>query len=69
MGEHGRKMGMPLNEFVEQAYEHLCNGKDQIIVGTVGPAGVGGPAEMFFEVIDKRRKVFEWLSKALLGRS
>jgi hypothetical protein len=69
MGDHGRKIGMPLDEFSDKAYELLMTGKDQIIIGTVGPAGAGGPAEMFLEVIEKRRSVFEWLSRIMLGRS
>jgi hypothetical protein len=69
MGDHGRKIGMPLDEFSDKAYELLMTGKDQIIVGTVGPAGAGGTAEMFLEVIEKRRNIFEWLSKIMLGRS
>lgn len=69
MGDHGRKIGMPLDEFSNKAYELLMTGKDQIIIGTVGPAGRGGPAEMFLEVIEKRRTVFEWLSKIMLGRT
>ena len=69
MGDHGRKIGMPLNEFADQAYELLCSGKDQIVIGTVGPQNSGRPAEMFLEVVEKRRFVFEWLSKILLGRS
>ncbi|KAE9368362.1 oxidoreductase [Stipitochalara longipes BDJ] len=68
MGDHGRKIGMPLDEFSDKAFELLRSGKDQIIIGTVGPTGQGGPAEMFLEVIEKRRSVFEWLSKIMLGR-
>jgi hypothetical protein len=69
MGDRGRKIGMPLDEFSNKAYDLLSTGKDQIIIGTVGPAGPGGRAEMFLEVVEKRRSVFEWLSKIMLGRS
>jgi hypothetical protein len=68
MGDQGRRIGMPLDEFSSKAYELLMTGEDQIIIGTVGPAGTGGTAEMFLEVVEKRRTVFEWLSKALLRR-
>ena len=68
MGDRGRSIGMPLDEFSDKAYEGLMAGEDQIIIGTVGLAGEGGPAEMFLEVVEKRRSVFEWLSKMMLGR-
>lgn len=61
-------MGMPLEEFSETAYQELNSGKDTIIIGTVGRPGPDGQAEMFQEVIEKRRKVFDWLSKIILGR-
>jgi hypothetical protein len=67
MGEQGRKIGMPLAEFSDKTYELLETGTDQIIIGTVGPPSTGGQAEMFREVIDKRRSLFEWLSKIILG--
>ena len=60
---------MPLDEISEKAYELVMTGKCQIIIGTVGPAGVGGTAEMLLEVVQKRRVVFEWLSKIKLRRS
>ncbi len=69
MGDRGRSLGMPLDEFSDKAYEGMMAGKDHIIIGTVGPAGSGGPAEMYLEVVEKRRSVFEWLSKIMLGRS
>lgn len=69
MGDHERKIGMPLDEISEKAYELVLTGKGQIIIGTVGPAGVGGTAEMLLEVVGKRRIVFEWLSKIMLRRS
>jgi hypothetical protein len=62
-------MGMPLDEFSEKAYGLLMTGRDQIIIGSIGPAGAVGPAEMFLEVVEKRRSIFEWLSKMMLGRS
>lgn len=67
MGDHGRKIGMPLEEFSNKTYELLETGQDQIIIGTVGPPSTGGQAEMYREVVEKRRSVFEWLSKIMLA--
>lgn len=48
MGEEaGRRLGMPLNAFTEEAYKELAAGNDQIVIGSVGPA------ETFNEIIDK----------------
>jgi NAD(P)-dependent dehydrogenase (short-subunit alcohol dehydrogenase family) len=57
MGDHERIIGMPLDEISEKAYELVLTGKGKIIIGTVGPAGAGGTAEMLFEVVGKRRIV------------
>jgi hypothetical protein len=59
MGDHRCKIGMPLDEISEKGYELLLTGKGQIIIGTLGPAGAGGTAEMLLEVVEKRRIVFE----------
>jgi len=58
MGEKGRAFGMPVNEFVEEAYAGLVSGSDQIIIGT-GPA----PKEIFNDLVDKRRTATENLAK------
>ena len=58
----GRKMGMPVDEFTDKAYKGLAAGKDQIVIGTIGPA------ETFNEIIDKRRTTFENLSKMMRGK-
>jgi hypothetical protein len=64
MGEEtGRKFGMPLDLFTEEAYKGLVTGHDQIIIGSVGPA------QTFNEIIDKRRAAFESLSKMMRGGS
>lgn len=68
MGDRGRQIGMPLDEFSEQAYAELCTGKDQILIGTVGPPS-GGQGQTYLEVVEKRRSIFEWLSKIMLGES
>ena len=51
--EHGRAMGMPLDEFTDKAWTGLMQGKEQIPIGT---------AEMFFApegAETKRQMVFE----------
>lgn len=59
--EAGRNLGMPLDAFTEQAYQGLAEGKDQIVIGSIGPA------ETFNEIIDKRRTAFGNLSKMMRG--
>jgi hypothetical protein len=62
MGEEaGRKLGMPLDAFTEEAFNGLTSGKDQIVIGSVGPA------DTFNEIIDKRRAATEWLAKVMRG--
>ena len=64
MGEEaGRRLGMPLNAFTEEAYKELAAGNDQIVIGSVGPA------ETFNEIIDKRRSAFNTLAKLMRGES
>ncbi|OCL01224.1 oxidoreductase [Glonium stellatum] len=64
MGEEaGRKFGMPLDVFAEKAYEELVTGKDQIVIGSIGPA------ETFNEIVDKRRASFDALCKFMRGES
>jgi hypothetical protein len=57
--EEGRKLGMPVGAFTEQAFEGLMSGSDEIIIG--GPA----PREVFNEVVAKRRMLFNNLTKLL----
>lgn len=60
MGEEaGRKLGMPLDVFTEQAYKGLVAGHDQIIIGSIGPT------ETFNDIVDKRRAAFESLAKMM----
>ncbi|OJJ04189.1 hypothetical protein ASPVEDRAFT_135508 [Aspergillus versicolor CBS 583.65] len=62
MGEEaGRGMGMPLDAFTQQAYEGLVEGKDQIVIGSIGSA------ETFHEIIDKRRAAFADLARVIRG--
>lgn len=59
--ETGRNLGMPLDVFTEQAYKGLAEGKDQIVIGSIGPS------ETFNDIIDKRRTAFANLSKMMRG--
>ncbi|KAH8821400.1 oxidoreductase [Xylogone sp. PMI_703] len=59
--ERGRNLGMPLDAFTEEAYSGLISGKDQIIIGSVGPA------DRFNEIVDKRRAAFEDLAQLMRG--
>lgn len=62
MGEEtGRKFGMPVDTFTEEAYKGLAAGHDQIVIGSIGPAGT------FNEIIDKRRAAFESLARMMRG--
>ncbi|KAI9836470.1 MAG: hypothetical protein M1819_001502 [Sarea resinae] len=57
--EIGRKLGMPLDAFTDEAYRGLASGSDQIVIGSIGPS------DTFNEIIDKRRTTFENLSKMM----
>jgi hypothetical protein len=60
MGEEkGRALGMPVDKFIDEAYKGLVSGNDQIIIGAVGPADV------FNEIVDKRREAFDNLTKMM----
>ena len=55
----GRHLGMPLNAFIDTAYEGLASAKDQIVIGAIGPA------DTFNQIIDNRRAAFETLSEMI----
>ena len=62
MGEEaGRRLGMPVDKYTEETYSGLLAGKDQIVVGSIGPA------ETFKEIINKRRTAFEALATMMRG--
>jgi hypothetical protein len=61
--EVGRKVGMPIEEFTEEAYNGLAAGKEQIFIGTIGPA------ETFHEIVEKRTFLFKFLAKIMRGES
>ncbi|KAL4869427.1 hypothetical protein BDV12DRAFT_185133 [Aspergillus spectabilis] len=59
MGPHGAKIGMPLDQFTDEAWKGLQEGKDTIVVGAVEPR------ELFYDILEKRRKGFEILADML----
>ena len=59
--DSGRKLGMPLGAFTDEAYKGLASGSDQIVVGSIGPA------DTFNEIVDKRRTAFENMAKLIRG--
>ena len=57
--KNGRQIGMPLNEFTDEAYEGLAAGKDQIPVGS---------AKDWFESFEpQRQEKFHGMIKAMGG--
>lgn len=57
--DKGRAMGMPLAEFCDEAYDGLVSGRDQIVIGSIGPR------DQFMDIVDKRRGAFEFLAKIM----
>ncbi|KGO51987.1 Glucose/ribitol dehydrogenase [Penicillium expansum] len=51
--EKGRGMGMPVEEYAEDAYQALEMGSDEILGGSVGPT------EIFQDLAEKRRQIFD----------
>lgn len=60
--ERGRSFGMPIDQFTDLAYNGLESGREEVIVGSIGPANAI-PAERFNEVLDKRRDLMQSLIK------
>lgn len=61
--EIGRKIGMPLDEFTEEAYCGLVAGNPTTYIGSPGPA------ETFKEVIEKQMELFNFLTGILLPKN
>ncbi|KAJ5179374.1 hypothetical protein N7492_002584 [Penicillium capsulatum] len=59
MGEKGHAVGMPLAQFTGVAHQGLLEGRDQIIVGAIGPE------ESFSDIAEKRRASFKHLAQVL----
>lgn len=51
--EKGRGMGMPVEQYAEDAYRALEMGSDEMLGGSVGPT------EVFQDLADTRRKIFD----------
>lgn len=56
--EKGNAFGMPLKEFVDEVYDDLAGGKDDLYPGTVG----GSTKEQFLELVGKRDEAFVRMS-------
>jgi hypothetical protein len=61
--EKGRQFGMPLDAFTDVAYQGIASGKDQIIIGAIGPA------DTFNDIVNKRRTAFDNLARMIRGES
>lgn len=61
--EKGRNFGMPIQEFINQVYEGLIQGNDQIIIGELGPPGTVNLRGIAHE----RRQGMENFSKLIRG--
>ena len=57
--ESGRKFGMPMTVFVDEAYAGLAGGRADIFPGCVG----GSTKEQFMEIAEKRYGAFARVSK------
>ncbi|KAF4636764.1 hypothetical protein G7Y89_g1319 [Cudoniella acicularis] len=62
-GDAGRRMGMPVDQFTDEAYTGLMSGSPEIIIGSVG----GSSREAFDEIIIRRKSAFDRLAKLLRG--
>ncbi|KAK4251264.1 hypothetical protein C7999DRAFT_37873 [Corynascus novoguineensis] len=58
--EVGRKVGMPLQDFTDQAWEQLAAGAELVVVGAVPTV------EGFAEMVEARRNGFEGLANLML---
>lgn len=59
MGEEtGRKLGMPVDQFTDAAYNKLVAGEENIFISSVG----GSSIEQFLEIVNKREEAFNRLS-------
>lgn len=62
-GPRGRTYGLPLGEFTERAYTELLKGDELIVIDSIAIE----PRETYMDLLDRRRKIFTKLSKAMLG--
>lgn len=62
MGEEvGRKMGVPVTQFVDETWAEMVAGEKDIYVGSIGAS----TKEQFMEIADKRAEAIERLNKLL----
>ncbi|KAK8129026.1 hypothetical protein PG984_010134 [Apiospora sp. TS-2023a] len=62
--ESGRALGMPVNEFADIAYEELSKGDELVVVGSIATE----PRETYMDLVERRRRIFDKLSGAMLSR-
>jgi len=60
--ERGRALGMPVDEFTDQAYAQLADGRDEVSVGGIHGAKKG----LLERLLDARNELFDDLSNGLL---
>ncbi|KAK9235088.1 putative short-chain dehydrogenase reductase [Lipomyces kononenkoae] len=58
--EQGRSMGMPVNEFVQKAYDKISAGEEIVIIGPFFSE------EKYMDVVTKRQQLLDGLSNMLL---
>ncbi|KAF1994340.1 oxidoreductase [Amniculicola lignicola CBS 123094] len=63
--EHGRAMGMPAPQFVEEAYAGLVKGDENIFIGTIPSSS----QEQVLDIAEKRLEAFERLEGFLESMS
>ena len=59
IGPKGKQLGMPVEEFIDAAYNGLLSVSDQIVIGDIGGAA------RFNNIIGERRAAFEGLAKLM----
>lgn len=57
--EKGRQMGMPLKDFIDEAWKGLSKGDDEVYVGSIGPE------DRFFSIARQRRSACEDLDQTM----
>lgn len=57
----GRKMGIPVEDFVAETWEELKQGKKDVYVGSIGAS----TKEQFMEIADKRAEAIDRLNQLL----
>ncbi|KAK7926550.1 short-chain dehydrogenase reductase family [Apiospora marii] len=62
--ENGRALGMPVHEFTEIAYNVLSKGEEMVVVGSIATE----PREVYMDLVEHRRKIFDKLAGAMLSR-